>query len=420
MVSTRGVPAGEGAAPAAQKRRGRPPKAPPAPAAEEPRSPVSPLVVAAAESPAEGYEREREARIRENMERMQKLGILDLASRFNRSASGFAGGGSGSGRGRRKAPVAPGSVGAVKTKPASPSPARRSLRLKSIEPVSYCEIRTKRDKDIEGGNSVVIEVGSKEEVYTEEHDKLLGTIVEPWTLFVDGYGKDGKRIYDQVRGQTCHQCRQKTLGHHTRCCKCQIVQGQYCGDCLYMRYGENVLEAKNNPNWICPVCRGICNCSICRTKKGWFPTGCAYRKVVSLGYKSVAHYLIATQRASVNPGDSSSADSNKVAATTKSEASSASENAPVSKDNQDNTELSSKAVQVKEADHQVNNNPTDDSDKDDSRSESVVTSDSQDCQVNLEHGCATPSKPCGPKKRKLVERSPDCVASRLRSHSNRS
>lgn len=31
-------------------------------------------------------------------------------------------------------------------------------------------------------------------------------------------------------------CRQKTLGHRTNCSKCNIVQGQFCGDCLYMRY----------------------------------------------------------------------------------------------------------------------------------------------------------------------------------------
>jgi hypothetical protein len=24
--------------------------------------------------------------------------------------------------------------------------------------------------------------------------------------------------------------KQKTLGHHTCCCKCQIVQGQFCGE----------------------------------------------------------------------------------------------------------------------------------------------------------------------------------------------
>ncbi|CAM8949040.1 unnamed protein product [Rhodiola kirilowii] len=60
------------------------------------------------------------------------------------------------------------------------------------------------------------------------------------------------------------------------------------------RYGENVIEANENPNWICPVCRDICNCSSCRHTKGWAPTGNLYRKVTKLGFKSVAHYLIQT------------------------------------------------------------------------------------------------------------------------------
>lgn len=30
--------------------------------------------------------------------------------------------------------------------------------------------------------------------------------------------------------------RQKTLGHRTHCSECNMVQGQFCGDCLYMRY----------------------------------------------------------------------------------------------------------------------------------------------------------------------------------------
>lgn len=83
------------------------------------------------------------------------------------------------------------------------------FRLKSVEPVSYCEIRPKKEKDSEGDRTevIVLDQGAKEEIYTEEHEKLLGTCNTPWTLFVDGFGKDGKRIYDQVRGQTCHQCR---------------------------------------------------------------------------------------------------------------------------------------------------------------------------------------------------------------------
>jgi hypothetical protein len=49
--------------------------------------------------------------------------------------------------------------------------------------------------------------------------------------------------------------------------------------CSWCRYGKNVLEVKKNPNRTCSVCRGIYTCSICRTKKGWFPTGSVYRKV---------------------------------------------------------------------------------------------------------------------------------------------
>ncbi|WVZ51063.1 hypothetical protein U9M48_002249 [Paspalum notatum var. saurae] len=377
------------------RRRGRPRKY--AVAAE-----ASPLE--AAEAGGE-YERERAARIRENMERMQKLGILDLAHTLAHSAAA-------TGARLRKA-VEPGCGAAARAKPAPRAPSRRSLRLKSVEPVSYCEIKPKKEKRSEGDETELIEEGAKEEIYTEEHEKLLGTCDTPWTLFVDGFGKDGKRIYDQVSGQTCHQCRQKTLGHRTSCCKCQIVQGQFCGDCLYMRYGENVLEAKKNPNWICPVCRGICNCSICRTKKGWFPTGPVYRKVVKLGYKSVAHYLIATQRASANSEDSSSPDLNKTPSKSETSCISDHDGLVTKDDSLEDGETSSKAKQNRAPCGQAKNPP--DGCKDNSTSESVVTSDSQNDQPSKDAGCVTPlSKPTS-RKRKYAEPSPDCVASRLRS-----
>uniref|UniRef100_A0A0A0LLU9 Zinc-finger domain-containing protein n=1 Tax=Cucumis sativus TaxID=3659 RepID=A0A0A0LLU9_CUCSA len=75
-------------------------------------------------------------------------------------------------------------------------------------------------------------------------------------------------------------CRQKTLGHHTHCSKCKLGQGQFCGDCLYARYGENVMEVNLNPNWVCPV--------------------------HNLGFKSVAHYLIQTRCNQTNQKGSSS------------------------------------------------------------------------------------------------------------------
>lgn len=79
--------------------------------------------------------------------------------------------------------------------------------MQNATPVSYSEMYlTKKDKALDK-EGIMLEEGAKPEIYSEEHEKLLGNTDKSWTLFVDGYGKDGKRIYDQVRGKTCHQCR---------------------------------------------------------------------------------------------------------------------------------------------------------------------------------------------------------------------
>lgn len=82
-----------------------------------------------------------------------------------------------------------------------------STRLQNVVPVSYAEISPGQEVNSKKNHSISIEVGAKEEVYTDEHEKLLGTYETNWTLFVDGFGTDGKRIYDSVKGKTCHQCR---------------------------------------------------------------------------------------------------------------------------------------------------------------------------------------------------------------------
>ncbi len=131
----------------------------------------------------------------------------------------------------------------------------------------------------------------------------------PRELFVDGYDSNGTRIYDSVNGKTCHQCRQKTMGKRTSCSECNslmvclcvlhgvhacilflesppynvVHQGQFCGDCLFMRYGENIDEVLAKPSWVCPVCRDLCNCSNHRIRKGWRPTGTLYRYVIEQG-----------------------------------------------------------------------------------------------------------------------------------------
>ncbi|XP_057984229.1 uncharacterized protein LOC131168645 [Malania oleifera] len=245
------------------------------------------------------YELSREKRIKENLQRMEKLGIFDLSAKLKSVVL--------------PTPKNPSArrIAARKNESSilSSGPRRRSSRLQNVTPISYSELdMSKKDASWEN-EDLLREEGSKPEVYGEAHEKVLGNTQKSWTLFVDGCGKDGKRIYDPVKGKTCHQCRQKTLGHRTHCSKCNMVQGQFCGDCLFMRYGEHVLEAKENPNWICPVCRGICNCSLCRQAKGWAPTGPLYRKISKLGFKSVAHYLIQTQRLDARSGKDTSTNS---------------------------------------------------------------------------------------------------------------
>ena len=41
-------------------------------------------------------------------------------------------------------------------------------------------------------------------------------------------------------------------------------QRQYIFFCS--RYNEDARKALKDPNWACPPCRGICNCSICLKK----------------------------------------------------------------------------------------------------------------------------------------------------------
>ncbi|XP_025425576.1 uncharacterized protein LOC112694352 [Sipha flava] len=105
------------------------------------------------------------------------------------------------------------------------------------------------------------------------------------------YKTSGKILSDN--GTTCHQCRQKTLDQKS-CCRnklCVGVRGMFCGFCLGNRYGEDVADVLQNPNWTCPVCRNDCNCSICRRKRGQGPTGPMVQLATAYGYKSVKHYL---------------------------------------------------------------------------------------------------------------------------------
>ncbi|NXT02517.1 CDA7L protein, partial [Jacana jacana] len=106
------------------------------------------------------------------------------------------------------------------------------------------------------------------------------------------------KIYDKVLGSTCHQCRQKTIDTKTICRNqgCGGVRGQFCGPCLRNRYGEDVKSALLDPAWICPPCRGVCNCSYCRRRDGRCATGMLIHLAKFCGYNNVKEYLESLQK----------------------------------------------------------------------------------------------------------------------------
>lgn len=226
------------------------------------------------------YELERDERIAQNKQRLNELNIPQMFTDLQASLQSSR---------RRNNPLKRRQLVSMSSRPMVMVEKRRSGRLTNTPATDYDERALDKADSVRSYRAIST---SSEEVYTEEHVKLLGDRSSEWELFVDGYDASGNRIYDKANGQTCHQCRQKTLGLRTSCSCCQSLKGVFCGDCLYMRYGENVKEVAKNAAWTCPDCRGICNCSIHRIRKGWAPTGQAYPQAIAAGYKSVAHMLI--------------------------------------------------------------------------------------------------------------------------------
>ncbi|XP_037330263.2 cell division cycle-associated 7-like protein [Pungitius pungitius] len=106
------------------------------------------------------------------------------------------------------------------------------------------------------------------------------------------------KIWDKDTGSSCHQCRQKTLDTKTVCRSgfCVGGKGQFCGPCLKNRYGEEVRDVLLDPTWSCPICREVCNCSLCRKKEGRCATGILVGLARYNGHDNVHEYLESIQR----------------------------------------------------------------------------------------------------------------------------
>ncbi|CAN6292239.1 unnamed protein product [Urochloa humidicola] len=272
------------------------------------------------------YESLRDARISENMARMEMLGLRrcagelsDIASASSRRAAGSAT--------PRKTP---------RPRVKSMTPLRRSGRLAAATPTGSASSH-RRSARLSGLSvqhkalppkgalsklAAAAAGGTDEDDDDEDEEENLALVVDKERVQAlqerrcDSKGRGA--VYDPVLGICCHFCRQKKLcGEEdckrcgegdlkqpclgkTDCSSCHSSNGILCRACLKVRYGEEMEEVRKNKNWMCPHCieeKGIrkfwiCNSSFCLKKRKIPPTGIAIYNAREQGYESVAHFLM--------------------------------------------------------------------------------------------------------------------------------
>lgn len=81
-------------------------------------------------------------------------------------------------------------------------------RLQNTDPVMYPEVTVDRNHNSSKSfNNNYLGLNSKPDLLSTEE------VLCESSMSVNGYQQDGKRIYDYVRGKTCHQCRLLYIYH---------------------------------------------------------------------------------------------------------------------------------------------------------------------------------------------------------------
>lgn len=185
------------------------------------------------------YERERQKKIEENKRLLETLGIFETRSVLDASSA---------------------LVETPKTKRnyikrPRPLEPRRSERVSATSYAESDESGTESDKPSKSKNGNGIR-------------KLNSYFSVRKTMWKPFYGQEIA---------TCHICLVRNRQPKTKCSRCyaDFWRGHVCRGCYEANFtGEDIEsfdEARENPNWICFVCRGICTCKFCRvgsTKRG--------------------------------------------------------------------------------------------------------------------------------------------------------
>ena len=227
-------------------------------------------------------------------------------------------------------------------KPPPSEPPRRSNRAAARLEAGVAPHEEAKAAEGEDDEEEEEEEKREPDVYSVEELNALGTCevsyhASPGRLaHAEGFGYD---FVEKVAGCVpCHWHRHNTRDPKVKCANgedCVVAMPQWhgsywCGPCLQSRFGENVLEILGaetaaayvfpdvphpaskeqiaaatagwnpmaraaRPDWICPACRGVCNCSgsgCVRARWGWRPTGALATKAGKMGYDSAAHKCV--------------------------------------------------------------------------------------------------------------------------------
>eukprot|EP00026_Physarum_polycephalum_P002468 Phypoly_transcript_02475.p1 GENE.Phypoly_transcript_02475~~Phypoly_transcript_02475.p1 ORF type:complete len:844 (+),score=201.48 Phypoly_transcript_02475:57-2534(+) len=191
------------------------------------------------------YERERQKKIEENKRLLETLGIFETRSVLDASTL---------------------SVDETKPKRNYIKRARVQLEPRRSERVSIRPQTTSYAESDDSGT---------------ESDKPKGKGVQGLGVRkLNSYFSVRKTMWKPFYGQeiaTCHICLVRNRQPKTKCSRCyaDFWRGHVCRGCYEANFtGEDIEsfdEARENPNWVCFVCRGICTCKFCRvgsTKRG--------------------------------------------------------------------------------------------------------------------------------------------------------
>ncbi|KAF3636011.1 hypothetical protein FXO38_24371, partial [Capsicum annuum] len=172
----------------------------------------------------------------------------------------------------------------------------KSVKKKNNNKVNYFSAPLRRSNRLQENSALPAINGDVEDDIKKKPDNVL-----PFLSLKHGFKAN---LSPEALSRRCTRLKVGVICH---CCSAKKLCGEedsmvFFADVVLMRYGEELEEVRANKGWVCPHCveeKGIkpywmCNRALCLKMRNIAPAGSSViSKVRKMGYKSVAHLLMA-------------------------------------------------------------------------------------------------------------------------------